>query len=136
MTHIYFEKRKGKRFSLLSICGNCLEKLGIHNEGGGYAKIDSCITPKVGDVVHCFKEGSNVGGYLKQVKRIEGDTYIVGTAYYDESKDFEFAAGEMVGVVVETYSKTWRWQEYARPSDSEEEAEKALADRRKEDEGK
>ena len=117
MTHIISKRPKHKRFCLERIYGNCLEKLGIHNMGGGYAIIDSNANVNVGDVVHCFKHGQNIGGYLKQVKRIEGDSIIVGTAYYDEMKDYEFEAGEIVGVVIETYGGSFgNFREYVRPT--------------------
>ena len=117
MTHIISKRPKHKRFCLERICGNFLEKLGIHNMGGGYAIIDQNADFKVGDVVHCLKHGQNIGGYLKQVKRIEGDSVIVGTAYYDETKDFEFEAGEILGVVLETFGGSFgNYREYVRPT--------------------
>ena len=116
MTHIYYEKRKERRFRIRQIYGNCLEKVGIKNIGGGYAIIDKCATPKVGDIVHCLKGDANISTYIKQVKRVEGDSYIVGTAYFDESKDFEFEASEITGVVIETYEKMFGYREYIRPT--------------------
>lgn len=116
MTRIYYEKRKERRFRIRQIYGNCLEKVGIKNIGGGYAIIDSCAIPKVGDIVHCLRDNANVSSYIKQVKRIEGDSYIVGTAYFDESKDFEFEASDIIGVVLETYSKNLGFREYIRPT--------------------
>ncbi len=116
MTYIRHEKRKERRFRIRHIYGNCLEKIGIKNIGGGYAIIDGCAKPKVGDIVHCLKGDANVSSYIKQVKRIEGDSYIVGTAYFDESKDFEFEASEILGVVLETYSKSLGFREYIRPT--------------------
>lgn len=116
MTHIYHEKRPGRRFRLEHIYGDCLERIGIRNAGGGYAVVDRCAKPKVGDIVHCAKEGVNISSYIKQIKRIEGDIYIVGTAYPDPSRDFEFEAGEIYGVVTETYGKTSGLREYVRPA--------------------
>ena len=116
MTHICNNRPQKKRFVMKQIYGNCLEKLGVRNEGGGFAIIDHNATPKVGDIVHCAKEGVNISSCLKQVKRIEGDSIIVGTAYYDETKDFEFEAGEIYGVVLETYGKLWGYREYIRPT--------------------
>ena len=116
MTILCNNRPPQKRFTAKQIYGNCLEKLGIRNEGGGIAIVDHNATPNVGDVVHCAKPGVNVSSHLKQVKRIEGDTYIVGTAYYDETKDFEFEAGEIYGVVLETYGKMWEYREYVRPT--------------------
>lgn len=116
MTHIYYEKNKKRRFHIQQIHGDCLEKLGVRNVGGGYAIIDCCATPKVGDIVHCLRGCANVSSYIKQVKRIEGESYIVGTAYLDETKDFEFEASEIIGVVLETYGKTYGFREYVRPT--------------------
>lgn len=116
MTHMPTKRPEEKRFRLEEICGDCLEKVGIRNKGGGgYAIIDKNAVPKIGDIVHCLKHHQNIGGYIKQVKRIEGDTIIVGTAYLDESKDFEFEAGEIVGVVIETYGRYPGYREYVRP---------------------
>lgn len=115
MTHFVKERPPEKRFVLRQIHGNCLEKLGVKNVGGGYAIIDQNIKPEVGDLVHCLLNGANVGSYIKQVKEIKGDTVIVGTAYLDESKDFTAEADEILGVVLETYGKTWGYREYVRP---------------------
>ena len=103
-----------KRFHIRHIYGNCLEKLGIRNECGGYAIVDGNATVKIGDVVHCAKTPGQIGGYIKQVKEINGDSIIVGTAYFDESKDFQFEAGEIYGVVIETYGKPFGFREYVR----------------------
>ena len=116
MTHICRKVPQNKRFHLRPIHGNCLEKLGIRNEGGGYAIIDSNATAKVGDVVFCCKISGQIGGYIKQIKEINGDSIIVGTAYCDESKDFTFEAEELRGVVIETYGKLWGTREYVRPT--------------------
>ena len=105
-----------KRFALHTIHGNCLEKLGVKNNGGGYAIIDHNATVKVGDIVHCGKVTGQIGGYIKQVKEINGDSIIVGTAYFDESKDFQFEAAEIYGVVIETYGKVSGFREYVRPT--------------------
>lgn len=105
-----------RRFSINLINGNCLEKLGIKNTGGGYAIVDANATVNVGDVVHCSKCLGGLQTYLKQVKEINGDSVIVGTAYYDESKDFQFEAAEIMGTVIETYGKTFGFREYVRPT--------------------
>ena len=116
MTIICKAKSPKKRFALLPIHGNCLEKLGVFNEGGGYAVVDHNTPVRVGDIVHCGRVTGQIGGYMKQVKEINGDSIIVGTAYFDESKDFQFEAAEIYGVVIETYGKLWRFREYKRPS--------------------
>lgn len=116
MTHIHKKNPPKKRFCIEHIHGDCLERLGIKNHGGGHAIIDRNATPKVGDIVHCMKPFQNIGGYIKQVKRIEGDSIIVGTAYADPSKDFEFEAGEICGVVIETYGGFPGFREYVRPT--------------------
>lgn len=120
MTYFCKAKTPGKRFCLLPVHGDCLEKLGVRNVGGGFAVIDCNATPKVGDIVHCLKGAANITSYLKQVKRIEGDSVIVGTAYLDETKDYEFEASEILGVVLETYGKTFGWREYERPKEKAE----------------
>lgn len=122
-------KRK-RRYRIEQIYGNCLEKVGIRNAGGGYAIIDKNATAKVGDIVHCLRGCANISSYIKQVKRIEGDTYIVGTAYLDESKDFEFEASEILGVVLETYGKTFVYREYVRPTHLRKKVKKGAADER------
>ena len=117
MTRIVSKQPKHKRVCLERIYGNCLERLGIYNEGGGFAIIDKNAECKVGDVVHCTKQNGNIQTFLKQVKRIEGDSVFVGTAYYDESKDFEFEAGEILGVVIETFGAHFGgYREYVRPT--------------------
>lgn len=107
---------KYDRFQIREICGDCLAKIGVKNRGGGFAIIDFWGKPKVGDIVYCLRHNQNIGAYIKQVKRIEGDSIIVGTAYLDESKDFEFEAGELLGVVIETYAKGHKCREYVRPT--------------------
>lgn len=65
----------------------------------------------------------------KASKRIEGDSVIVGTAYLDSSRDFEFEAGEIMGVVVETYGKfPNNYREYVRPTHLRKKIEKVNED--------
>lgn len=116
MTVIRYEKDKKRRFRLESIHGDCLEKIGVKNKGGGFAVIDRCATPKVGDLVHCKKIAATLNSYIKQVKEINGDSIIVGTAYLDETRDFTFEAAEIIGVVIETYGGFPRFREYIRPT--------------------
>lgn len=118
MTYHVSKRPPKKRFFIKPIYGDCLEKLGVRNEGGGYAVIDANATVRVGDLVFCSKVLGQIGGYIKQVKEINGDSVIVGTAYLDESKDFTFVAAEIMGTVLETYGKTWGWREYVRPTHS------------------
>lgn len=117
MTYVHTNKPEEKRYRIERIYGDCLERIGIRNLGGdGYAIVDKNIVPEVGDIVHCMKPQQNVGGYIKQVKRIEGGTITVGTAYLDETRDYEFEAGEIIGVVVETYGAFPHYREYVRAS--------------------
>jgi hypothetical protein len=117
MTLIDCEKSKNKRFCLESIYGDCLERIGVKNRGGGFAVIDRCGKPKVGDLVHCTKCPGTLNSYIKQVKEINGDSIIVGTAYLDESRDFQFEAAEIRGVVIETYGRfPNNYREYVRPT--------------------
>lgn len=115
MTIICRKQPPKKRFILREIYGDCLAKLGVRNEGG-YAIIDHNATVKVGDLVYCSKVTGQIGGYIKQVKEINGDSIIVGTAYLDETKDFQFEAAEIYGVVIETYGKIFSFREYVRPT--------------------
>lgn len=111
-TEIYTpNKRQARR--LESICGDCLEKAGLHIPHGGYAIIDCSISPKVGDLVHCDNRFGTIHGFIKQVKGFRGETVIVGTAYEDESKDYTFEASVIYGVVTEAFCKLWGKQVYA-----------------------
>lgn len=116
MTIICGKQPPEKRFTLREIYGDCLAKLGVKNTCGGYAIIDHNATVKVGDLVHCSKVTGQINGYIKQVKEINGDSIIVGTAYLDETKDFQFEAAEIYGVVIETYGKIFGFREYVRPT--------------------
>lgn len=116
MTLHVSKKPPKRRFYIKDIYGNCLEKLGVRNVGGGYAVIDANATVRIGDLVFCSRVLGEIGGYIKQVKEINGDSVIVGTAYLDESKDFTFEAAEIMGTVLETYGKTSGWREYVRPT--------------------
>lgn len=116
----YIRKKRvdrSERFVIRQIHGDCLKRIGIINNPSGYAIIDRWLMPKVGDVVHVLKHHQNIDGYIKQVKRIEGDSIIVGTAYMDVSKDYEFEAGELLGVVIETYGAfPNNYRQYIRPT--------------------
>ena len=118
MTTIYHEKDKKRRFRIEYIHGDCLERIGVKNRGGsGFAIVDRCGKPKVGDLVHCTKMQGTLNSYIKQVKEINGNSIIVGTAYIDESRDFSFEAAEIRGVVIETYGKfPNNYREYVRPT--------------------
>lgn len=110
------ERPPKKRFTLREIYGDCLERVGVKNRGGGYAIIDANATVRVGDLVHCSRITGQINTYIKQVKAINGDSVIVGTAYLDESRDFTFEAAEIFGTVIETYSKCDHYREYIRPT--------------------
>lgn len=114
MTIISKNVPEHKRFCLRQIHGNCLERLGVMNEGGGYAIIDCNAQPREGDIVHCSEIPGQINGVLKQVKEINGDSIIVGTAYNDKSKDYTFEAAEIYGVVTETYGAIFGFREYVR----------------------
>jgi len=113
-TMIYKKEDRKPCREMRSICGECLEKAGLHIPHGGYAIIDCSIYPEVGDLVHCNNALVTINGYIKQVKEFKGDTVIVGTAYMDESKDFIFPASEIYGVVTEVFCKLWSKQVYCR----------------------
>lgn len=84
-------------YRLEAIAGICLEKLGIPSKGR--AVINCTAKPVVGDLVHCNDEFCPIGGFIKQVKEIDGEYIKVGTQYLDESKDFDFYCFEFYGVV-------------------------------------
>lgn len=115
-TRIYTKEDRKIFREMRSIYGDCLEKAGLKIPHEGYAIIDSSITPKVGDIVHCNNSLCTINGFIKQVKEFKGDTVIVGTAYIDESKDFTFEASEIYGVVTEVFCKLWNKQVYCRDS--------------------
>jgi hypothetical protein len=117
MTILNEKRPPKKRFTIEHIHGECLERIGVKNKGGGYAIIDANATVKVGDLVHCTRVAGTLNSYIKQVKEINGDSIIVGTAYLDESRDFQFEAAEIYGTVIETYSKfPNNYREYVRPT--------------------
>ena len=113
MTHI-FKPRKGREWVFAQIYGNCLERAGLHIPNKAFAIIHQGGKFKAGDFVHCTKVAGQIGGYIKQVKEINGDTVIVGTAYTDSTKDFSFEAAEILGVVTEVYDALWHDRVYKR----------------------
>lgn len=115
MTMIYRPKDESKRFYLATIYGDCLERVGLKIPHEAYAVIDKCSDIKVGDLVKCTKVAGTLNSYIKQVKEIKEDSVIVGTAYLDHSKDYEFEAAEIRGVVVAAYCKVYRDLIYERP---------------------
>ena len=114
MTYRSTNKNPKRRFRLKEIYGDCLERKGIRNIGGGYAVIDCDAEIRIGDVVHCSKCVGACNTMLKEVKAINGDTVTVGTAYADKTRDFTFDAAEIFGVVLETYGKLSGFREYKR----------------------
>ena len=90
-------KKPEREFELQSTKGDCLEEVGVPNRGR--ALINRTIKPRVGDLVWCNNSLCSIGGYIKQVKSINGDEMIVQTRYKDKSKDFEFYVCEFYGVV-------------------------------------
>ena len=120
MTIHVSERPPHKRFSFEPIYGDCLYKCGVKNNGGGFALIDANATVRVGDLVHCSKVAGQINTYIKQVKEINGDSVIVGTAYEDETRDFQFEAAEIMGTVIETYGKFSHFREYVRHDYSRE----------------
>ena len=114
MTYRSTNKNPKRRFYLKDIYGDCLERRGIRNIGGGYAIIDRDAEIRIGDIVHCSKCTGSLNTMLKEVKAINGDTVTVGTAYADKSKNFTFEAAEIYGVVMETYGKLSGFREYKR----------------------
>lgn len=70
-THFSRKPDRTKRFEIVQIHGDCLRKVGVNNYNGGYAIIDRWIKPKVGDLVFCFKQHENIGGWIKQVNELK-----------------------------------------------------------------
>ena len=95
--HICESKRFKHDYQLKLIGGDCLEEAGVPDRGR--ALINCQIEPKVGDLIWCDNYMGTIHGYIKQVKSINGDEMIVQTRYKDKSKDFEFYASAVYGVV-------------------------------------
>ena len=85
------------------VYGDCLEAVGLVIPDGGIAIVDTTIFPEIGDLVHCKKVRGALSSYIKQVKSIDGSIITVGTAYLDKSRDFQFIAEEVIGVITECY---------------------------------
>ena len=113
MTHI-FKPKKEREWVIEHIYGDCLERAGLCIPHKAFAIIHQGGKFKVGDFVHCTKIAGALSSYIKQVKEINGDTVIVGTAYVDSSKDYSFEAGEIFGVVTEVYDAFWHGRVYKR----------------------
>lgn len=111
---IIYKPQKGREWVIEQIYGNCLERAGLHIPNKGIAIIHQGGKFKVGDLVHCTKMAGAQSSYIKQVKEINGDTVIVGTAYIDSTKDFSFEAGDIFGVVTEVYDALWKDRVYKR----------------------
>lgn len=113
MTRIYTPKDRTGARMCTRICGDCLEKAGLHIPNEAIAIIDCSCEIKVGDFVICTRGAGALNKYCKQVKEI-GETIIVGTAYTDKSLDYTFEAAEIYGVVTEAFDKLWHNQVYSR----------------------
>lgn len=92
---------------LKRIDGDCLERIGIPG-GGGYAVIERDLVVVPGDLVYCTRGVGAINTYIKQVRFVQEDAVVVGTAYSDPSRDFEFIAAEIRGVVTEVFAGP-RW---------------------------
>lgn len=79
------------------IRGDCLAAIGIPSEG--IAIIDRDESPRVFDVVWCNNTICAIGGYLKEIVQT-GEKAIVHTRYEDPSRDYQFYAQEIYGVVL------------------------------------
>ena len=95
--HMNLSKRFKHNYQLQPISGDCLEMVGVPSRGT--ALINCQIEPKVGDLVWCDNYMGTIHGYIKQVKSYDGDEMIVQTRYKDPSRDFEFYAYDIHGVV-------------------------------------
>lgn len=119
MTYLCNNRDERQRFSLRHIYGDCLEGAGLFIPHTAYAIIDSNADIKIGDLVHCSRMAGAINTFIKQVKEVKGDSIIVGTCYIDKSKDFEFEAGEIMGVVTEVYDKLSGSRIYVRKGGAE-----------------
>lgn len=90
--------REEGEIMLLSIGGDCLEAVGVPPRGCR-AVINRTITPVIGDLVWCRREDKSITSYIKKVKSYYDDRLIVGTAYADATRDVEFFAPFLYGVV-------------------------------------
>ncbi len=108
-------KNKEHRFCLKHLYGNCLERVGVKIPNRGHAVVDQFTDLRVGDIVICTKISGQIPPMCKQVKAIDGETVVVGTAYLDRTKDYEFEAEEILGVVKEIYAEFAGYQVYSRP---------------------
>ena len=121
-TQIFTQKRIGSKRTFEHIHGKCLEKLGLRfTNGTGYAVLDCTIKPKIGDIVHCDNTFGTIHGFIKQIRDIKDGVYIVGTAYEDSTKDFEFEASIIFGVVTYVFDAFNHNQLYERAVESEDE---------------
>lgn len=93
----------------IQIYGDCLMGIGIPD--GGIAIIDRDLKPNVFDVVWCMNPMATINGYLKQIVQT-GDKAIVHTCYTDKSKDYQFYAPEILGVVLKVmdYDRNVVWE--------------------------
>lgn len=93
----------------IQIYGDCLMGIGIPD--GGIAIIDRDLKPNVFDVVWCMNPMASINGYLKQIVQT-GDKAIVHTCYIDKSKDYQFYAPEILGVVLKVmdYDRNVVWE--------------------------
>ena len=112
MTIICNNKPEDKRFNMRRIYGDCLEGAGLCIPNDGYAIIDANAEVRVGDLVHCTNISGAVNSYIKQVKKIDGDSIYVETNYLEKSKNFGFEAAEILGVVKEVYDKIFGTRKY------------------------
>lgn len=98
ITQMITTSRKEGEIKLLKIDGDCLEAVGVPPRGCR-AVINRTITPVVGDLVWCRRIDKSITSYIKRVKSYEDGRLIVGTAYADSQRDFEFFAPFLMGVV-------------------------------------
>lgn len=115
MTYLCQGNIDSERYRMHGIYGDCLEKAGICMPKGAIALVDRNAEIEVGDLVICSRVVGQILGFIKQVKEINDDSIIVGTAYRDPSKDFSFEAAEIMGVVKEVYRKDTEKRIYVRP---------------------
>jgi len=94
----FYRVPETRRIETQRFRGDCLENAGF--PVSGRATIDRNAPIRIGDIVWCTRHCGTINTYLKKVRRIDADAVTVGTCYADPSRDFDFTAAEIFGVVL------------------------------------
>lgn len=85
------------RIEKIRFKGDCLAAVGVPSKG--IAVIANDEPPRVFDIVWCNNTMGSIGGYLKEIVQT-GKNAIVRTRYEDPSRDSQFYARKIYGVVL------------------------------------